>query len=173
VEDFIGKDGIIRTMLTEMEILKRLLIAAALGAAVGFEREWSHKVAGLRTHSLTAIGAALFSLITIFLFERYPSIGGVNGFDYHIIANVVVGIGFVGAGAIMRKGSRVIGATTAATLWLVAAVGLAVGLGFIWGALMATAIGYVVLLAFWQFEKRLVGKIPGSLYPPGEHKDKQ
>ena len=160
-------------MLTEMEILKRLLVAAALGAAVGFEREWSHKVAGLRTHSLTAIGAALFSLITIFLFEKYPSIGGVAGFDYHLIANVVVGIGFIGAGAIMRKGSRVIGATTAATLWLTAAVGLAVGLGFIYGALLATGIGYVVLLVFWQFEKRLVRKLPGSLYHSGEYEEKE
>jgi len=160
VERFLLAGGIINLMLTEMEIVKRLLIAAALGAAVGFEREWSHKVAGLRTHSLTAIGAALFSLITIFLFERYPSVNGIAGLDYHLIANVVVGIGFIGAGAILRKGSQVIGTTTAATLWLVAAVGLAVGLGFIFGALMATLIGYVVLVIFWQFEKRLEGKSP-------------
>lgn len=156
-----------------MEILKRLAVAAVLGAAVGFEREWSHKVAGLRTHSLTAIGAALFSLITIFLFEKYPSVNGVAGFDYHLIANVVVGIGFIGAGAIMRKGARVIGATTAATLWLVAAVGLAVGLGFIYGALIATAVGYVVLLIFWQFEKRLIGKLPGTRYENPEPEDEE
>jgi putative Mg2+ transporter-C (MgtC) family protein len=149
-------------VLTELEILKRLAIAAALGAAVGFEREWSHKIAGLRTHSLVAVGAALFSLITIFLFENYPSIGGVAGLDYHLIANVVVGIGFIGAGAIMRRGSRVVGTTTAATLWLVAAVGLAVGLGFVLGALMATVVGYVVLVVFWQFEKKFIGKASGG-----------
>lgn len=160
-------------MLTEIEILKRIAIAAVLGAAVGFEREWSHKVAGLRTHSLTAIGAALFSLITIFLFEKYPSVNGVTGFDYHIIANVVVGIGFIGAGAILRRGSHVVGTTTAATLWLVAAVGLAVGLGFIYGALIATMVGYLVLVIFWQFEKRLVGKLPGARYDHSEEEEEK
>lgn len=150
----------INSMLTEIEIVRRLLIAAAIGAVIGFERERSHKVAGLRTHSLTAIGSALLSLISIFLFERFPSVNGVTGFDYHLIANVIVGIGFIGGGAILRQGSRVVGTTTAATLWLVAAVGLAVGLGFTFGALVAAAIGYIVLTVFWQFEKRLIRRMP-------------
>lgn len=145
-------------MITETEIIKRLLIAGALGAAIGFERERSHKVAGLRTHSLVSIGSALFSLITIFLFERYPSVNGVSGFDYHLIANVLVGIGFVGGGAIVKHGDHVAGITTAATLWMVAALGLAVGLGFVYGAIVAGLISYLVLIVFWQLEKRLIGK---------------
>jgi putative Mg2+ transporter-C (MgtC) family protein len=147
-------------MITEMEIIKRLLIAAALGAAVGFERERSHKVAGLRTHSLVSIGSALFSLISIFLFERFPSVNGVSGFDYHLIANVIVGIGFIGGGAIVKHGSHVAGITTAATLWIVAALGLAVGLGFVYGAVVAGLVSYLVLTVFWQVEKRLIGKEP-------------
>lgn len=147
-------------MLTELEIIERLLLAAGLGAAIGLERERSHKVAGLRTHSLTAMGSALVALISIFLFEKYPSVNGVMGFDYHLIANVIVGIGFIGGGAILRQGSRVMGTTTAATLWTVAGLGLAAGLGFVYGAVAAALIGYIILTVLWQIEKRVINKMP-------------
>lgn len=147
-------------MITNADLILRLLLAAGLGGAIGFERERAHKVAGLRTHSLVAMGSALLSLISIFLFEKYPSINGVAGFDYHIVANIIVGIGFIGGGAILRQGSRVMGTTTAATLWLVAGVGMAAGLGFTFGALAGAAIGYAVLTLLWQVEKRLIPKMP-------------
>lgn len=147
-------------MVTNADLILRLLLAAGLGGAIGFERERAHKVAGLRTHSLVAMGAALLSLISIYLFEKYPSVNGVAGFDYHLIANIIVGIGFIGGGAILRQGSRIMGTTTASTLWLVAAVGIAVGIGFIFGAIIGAAIGYLVLTVLWQVEKRLIPKMP-------------
>jgi len=147
-------------MLTNTDLILRLLLAAGLGGAIGFERERAHKVAGLRTHALVALGAALLSLISIYLFETHPSVNGVVGFDYHIIANIVVGIGFIGGGAILRQGSRIIGTTTASTLWLVAAVGMAAGLGFVYGALAGAVIGYLVLTVLWQVEKRIIQRVP-------------
>ncbi len=135
-------------------------MAAGLGGAIGFERERAHKVAGLRTHALVCMGAALLSLISIYLFETFPSVNGVTGFDYHLIANIIVGIGFIGGGAIMRQGSHIVGTTTAATLWLVAALGIAVGIGFIFGAVASAAIGYLVLTVLWQVEKRIVPRVP-------------
>ncbi|MDO8669755.1 MAG: MgtC/SapB family protein, partial [Candidatus Buchananbacteria bacterium] len=147
-------------MITDSDLILRLLLAAGLGGAIGFERERAHKVAGLRTHALVSMGAALLSLISIYLFEQYPSVNGVAGFDYHIVANIIVGIGFIGGGAILRQGPRIMGTTTAATLWLVAAVGIAVGIGFIFGAVAGATIGYLVLTVLWQVEKRLIPKMP-------------
>jgi len=71
-------------MLTNTDLILRLLLAAGLGGSIGLERERAHKVAGLRTHALVALGAALLSLISIYLFEAHPSVNGVSGFDYHI-----------------------------------------------------------------------------------------
>ncbi len=147
-------------MLTNADLILRLLLAAGLGAAIGFERERAHKVAGLRTHALVSLGAALLALITIHLYETFPSVNGVPGFDYHLIANIIVGIGFIGAGAIMRHGSRIVGTTTASTLWLVAGVGMAAGLGFYMGALVGAAIGYLVLTLLWQVQTKIVAKVP-------------
>ncbi len=142
-------------MLTDIDIISRLLTATVLGGVIGLERERSHKVAGLRTHALVSIGSALLSLVSIYLFESFPSVNGVAGFDYHLIANIIVGIGFIGGGAILRDGSRVMGTTTAASLWIVAAIGMASGLGFYYGAITTAAIVYFLLTVMWRFEKRL------------------
>ena len=147
-------------MLTNTDLILRLLLAAGLGGLIGLERERAHKVAGLRTHSLVAMGSALLSLISVYLFEKFPSVNGVPGFDYHLIANIIVGIGFIGGGAILRQGSRIMGTTTASTLWVVAGVGIAAGVGFLYGALASAAIGYLILTLLWQVEKRLVDKMP-------------
>lgn len=163
----------IKGMITDTDLILRLLLAAGLGGAIGLERERAHKVAGLRTHSLVAMGSALLSLISIFLFERYPSVNGVAGFDYHLIANVIVGIGFIGGGAILRQGPRIMGTTTAATLWLVAGVGMAAGLGFTYGALAGAAIGYGILTLLWQLEKRIVIKLPYKHFENGEAVDRE
>ena len=133
----------------------RLLVAALLGGIVGFERERSGKVAGLRTHILVSVGASLASVISVYLFEHYPSIGGQSGFDYHLIANIIVGIGFIGAGTILRREDRVEGTTTAASLWAVAIIGIAAGLGMYGAAIASTAIVYLVLAVLWLVEKYL------------------
>jgi len=139
----------------DFDTFDRLLIAALLGGIVGFERERSGKVAGLRTHTMVALGAALLSLLSIRLFEDYPSVNGLKGFDYHLIANVIVGIGFIGAGTILKRENKIEGTTTAASLWVVAAVGLTSGMGYYGEAIMTTLIAYVVLAGLWMIEKYL------------------
>ncbi len=114
----------------------RLFAAALLAGAVGLERELAHQKAGLRTHMLVGLGAALFTVVGIEL----------NG-DTRIPANIVTGIGFLGAGAIFREGLTVKGLTTAAGLWTVAAIGMATGAGFVKLAVVSTLIAVVVLLA--------------------------
>src|SRR3989344_3535563 len=136
-------------------IINRLLIATALGAFVGFERERSGKIAGLRTHTMVAVGAALLTVITEKLFYIFPSVNGEMGLDYHIVANIVVGIGFIGAGTILRREDRIEGTTTAASLWVVAAIGIASGFGFYNEAVATTIIAYIVLAGLWLVEKYL------------------
>lgn len=153
----------------ELGTLFRLLVATVLGGVVGWERERSGKVAGLRTHSLVALGSALFTAVSVLLYKNFPSLGGVQGFDYHIVANIIVGIGFIGAGAILRTGERVSGTTTAASLWVVAAIGMASGLGFYREAVATTVLSYAVLAGLWVIEKRMRSSIHyRSLHPNSE-----
>ena len=139
----------------DFDTIDKLLVATMLGGIVGFERERSGKVAGLRTHILVCLGAALASVISIYLFENYPSVNGEYGFDYHLIANIIVGIGFIGAGTILRRESKIEGTTTAASLWAVAIVGIASGLGMYSAAIITTLIVYLVLGGLWLVEKYL------------------
>ncbi|PIR41878.1 MAG: hypothetical protein COV30_01660 [Candidatus Yanofskybacteria bacterium CG10_big_fil_rev_8_21_14_0_10_37_15] len=143
----------------DWNIISRLLVGAGLGGFVGFERERSGKVAGLRTHTLVALGAALLTVITEKLFFMFPSVNGEFGLDYHIIANIVVGIGFIGAGTILRKDDKIEGTTTAASLWVVAAIGIASGFGFYQEAIATTVVAYVVLAGLWLIEKYLTREI--------------
>jgi putative Mg2+ transporter-C (MgtC) family protein len=122
------------------EALLRLALAAALGAAVGLERELREREAGLRTHLLVALGSALFTIAGAYGFHT------LRTDPTRVAAQIVTGIGFLGAGAIIRQGFLVRGLTTAATLWVVAAIGLAVGAGYYSGAVIATA---VVLFSLW------------------------
>ncbi|OGN08069.1 MAG: hypothetical protein A3J46_01450 [Candidatus Yanofskybacteria bacterium RIFCSPHIGHO2_02_FULL_41_11] len=149
--------ALITNLLSQLDFtaINPLLIAALLGGIIGFERERSGKVAGLRTHILVSLGAALLSLISIRIFESYPSVNGERGFDYHLIANVVVGIGFIGAGTILKRENKIEGTTTAASLWVVAAIGLASGLSLYSEAIVTTIIAYIVLAGLWLIEKYL------------------
>jgi len=115
-------------------VLLRLSVAAGLGGAIGFERELRERQAGLRTHLVVATGAALFTLVSAYGFANFD--GKVD--PTRIAAQVVTGIGFLGAGAIIRQGLSVRGLTTAASLWLVAAIGMAAGAGYYDGAIIAT-----------------------------------
>jgi putative Mg2+ transporter-C (MgtC) family protein len=120
------------------DLLLRLLLAAGLGAAVGLEREFRQKAAGLRTNILIALGSALFTMIGI---EMMPA----GAEPSRIAAQVVTGIGFLGAGAILRSGRSVHGMTTAATIWVNAAIGMAVGAGMPGLAIVAAIVTLVVL----------------------------
>jgi len=116
------------------EVLLRIFVAAALGGAIGLERELRERQAGLRTHLVVSVGAALFTLVSAYGFHNFE--GKVD--PTRIAAQIVSGIGFLGAGAIIRQGLSVRGLTTAASLWLVAAIGMASGAGYWDGALIAT-----------------------------------
>ena len=127
--------------------LLRLAVAALLGGVIGLERELDEKAAGLRTHMLVSVGSALFTLVSAYGFREFLTHGKVVSFDpSRIAAQIVTGIGFLGAGAIIRQGFSVRGLTTAATLWVVAAIGMAAGAGYYGGAVITTA---VVLVSLW------------------------
>lgn len=121
----------------------RLGLAALLGGIIGFEREHSHRPAGFRTHILVAVGAALVMLTAVSMVDKFPDNIDVS----RMPAQVVSGIGFLGAGTILREGFSVKGLTTAASLWAVSCIGLAVGSGFYTGALVGTVVIYVTLNA--------------------------
>lgn len=127
-------------MSPDIEVGLRLVLAAFLGAAIGFEREKSHKPAGLRTHILICMGSALFTVVSIYGFS-----GTVD--PARIAAGVVTGIGFIGAGVIFRgmRGDKVVGITTAASVWVTAAIGIATGCGMYIISLIVTAVTVLVL----------------------------
>jgi len=132
--------------LTDLQITARLLLAAALGGAFGLEREFRQKSAGLRTNILIAVGSALFTMLSF-------HVAAMSGADpTRIAAQIVTGIGFFGAGAIMRTGSGVHGMTTAATIWVNAAVSVAVGAGEYRLAIIATVVTILALLALHPLE---------------------
>jgi putative Mg2+ transporter-C (MgtC) family protein len=116
-------------MITDTQVVFRLFLAAALGGVIGFEREKHNKrMAGFRTHILVSIGSTLIMLVSIYIFEIYAGKAPVD--PSRIAAGVVTGIGFLGAGTIIRSGESVRGLTTAASLWTVSGIGLAIGCGF-------------------------------------------
>jgi putative Mg2+ transporter-C (MgtC) family protein len=121
-------------------VLLRLTVAALLGGAIGMERELRERQAGLRTHLVVSVGSALFTLVSAYGFHEFLVNGGsvVRADPTRIAAQIVSGIGFLGAGAIIRQGLSVRGLTTAATLWLVAAIGMASGAGYYSAAIFAT-----------------------------------
>ena len=127
--------------ITELEMIARVLLAAVLGAALGVEREFQNKTAGLRTHTLVAAGAALFTVAGASV--------AVEGTDAtRIAAQVVTGIGFIGAGGMIKTGFTITGITTAATLWFAAALGVSTGFGLYTVAGAALAIALVSMVAF-------------------------
>jgi len=134
----------------------RLLLAVILGGIVGYEREHTKRPAGFRTHILVCAGSALVMVVSEFTFKKY--IGFTKMDPARLGAQVISGIGFLGAGTIMREGSSVKGLTTAASLWIVSCIGLAVGAGFYSGAITATLITFFTLIFLKKMESRLISK---------------
>lgn len=130
----------------QLDISLRLIVASLLGAAVGLEREFHAHPAGMRTHLLVSLGSAAFTVLSIFFFDTQPAPNGSLPADpSRIAAQIVSGIGFLGAGAILKYGSSVRGLTTAASLWATAAVGMAAGAGA-WIVAIATTVLIVLSL---------------------------
>jgi putative Mg2+ transporter-C (MgtC) family protein len=143
-------------MLTEMQMIVRLILAAFLGGIVGIEREIHSKAAGFRTHILVCIGSCLIMLTSMHMFDIYQ--GLVNADPGRIAAQVVSGIGFLGAGTIIRSRASVLGLTTAASLWAVAGIGLAVGSGLFIVSIFTAVLIIASLFALNKVQDKIVLK---------------
>lgn len=139
-------------MVNEFEMVSRLLMAAALGSVIGFERERLSWAAGLRTHMLVCVGSTLIMIVSAYGFQEVLNNSHVVLDPSRIAAQVVSGIGFLGAGTILLRGEVIRGLTTAASLWSVAAIGLAIGGGLYVPAIAATIIILVILAGLKPLE---------------------
>ncbi len=147
--------------LSWFEAFVRIGAAAGLGGIVGLERELDEQAAGLRTHMLVAVGSALFTLVGAYGFSDFPA---VRVDPTRVAAQVVTGIGFLGAGLIFRQGFTIRGLTTAASLWLVAAIGMAAGAGFWMGAVITTVFALISLRPLeWMKEFALPQRVGSSM----------
>lgn len=137
--------------MPEHIIIERLVLSVLLGGLVGLEREIHGRAAGFRTHILVSTGAALIMLVSAYGFSESTTTDPAR-----LAAQVVSGIGFLGAGTILREGASIRGLTTAASLWVVAGIGLAVGVGFYLGAVATTLLVMITLLALHRIEHRYI-----------------
>lgn len=137
--------------MTDNEIYLRLVLSVVLGGLIGLEREVHRRSAGLRTHMLVCLGSCLIMLTSLYVFDIYNS--RVNVDPSRIAAGVITGIGFLGAGTIIRAQEGVRGLTTAASLWVVSGIGLAVGIGFYSAGIFTTVLGLTVLFFLRYIEK--------------------
>lgn len=140
--------------LNEMELAGRLIMSIIFGGVIGIEREIVNRPAGFRTHILVCVGSTLTMLVSIYIFEQYNSRVSVD--PGRIAAQVISGIGFLGAGTIIREGATVRGLTTAASLWTVAAIGLAIGSGFYLASFLATVLTFLTLIFFSRVENYII-----------------
>ena len=160
-----GRSSTEALTLDTPDLIGRVLLAALLGGVIGIEREFSDQPAGFRTHILVSLGAALFTLVGSYGVE--PFVGGDSSVQFdptRIAAQVVTGIGFLGAGAILQQGVNVRGLTTAAALWVTAAVGTAVALGYLEGAVATTTTTVIALYVLKRLGRRVFARLRGGRY---------
>ncbi len=145
------------------EFITRLFIAVAMGFLLGLERELTNKYAGLRTHILVCLGACIFTLLSIYGFPTFAQgdniiVDNATGIrdTSRVAAQIVTGIGFIGAGTVLRNGPMVFGLTTAATLWIAASIGMACGAGMFGIAIIATVLSVAVLTLIRIFERQFL-----------------
>lgn len=169
IKSFLESVYSIEIVQVSVEAFVKMLLTVVFSGIIGFEREHSHRPAGFRTHILVAIGAALVMMTSKNVMQQYE---GLTTFDpTRLGAQVISGIGFLGAGTILREGFSVKGLTTAASVWAVSCIGLAVGAGYYVGALVATIFIYLTLNTF----KRLIarGNHSKNIYIEAENLSKQ
>ena len=159
-DHFLSENFLLGNYVLEEQLVMifRIFLAATLGGVVGYEREMHNRWAGFRTHILVCVGACLIMVTSIHLSRVYAGSGFINADPGRLAAQVVSGIGFLGAGTILHSSSQVRGLTTAANLWMIAGVGLAVGSGLYLPAIVTTALAYVVLEYFGVLETRFKAK---------------
>lgn len=147
-------------MLTDMQITMRLILSVLLSGLIGFERQIHRRTAGLRTHILVCLGSCLIMLTSLYIFDIYSS--KVDLDPTRIAAGVITGIGFLGAGTIIREREGVRGLTTAASLWVVAGIGLAIGCGFYIASFITSALTLMVLFFLKRMGENVLGKKGGG-----------
>lgn len=139
-------------MIPELEMIIRLTVSGLLGGVIGYERQARHKSAGLRTYILVSIGSGLIMILSL---NIYSTVEGLTNADpARLAAQVVSGIGFLGAGSIMKEGLTIKGLTTAASLWVVSGVGLAAGAGYYLAAVVTTLLVFITLTVLTRMEDR-------------------
>jgi putative Mg2+ transporter-C (MgtC) family protein len=140
--------------LNDYDMILRLALSFAAGAIIGFERASHHQVAGLRTHILISMGSCMLSMLSIWVPQHYagPSMGSDTT---RIAASIIPGIGFLGAGAIIKLGNNVRGLTTAASLFFISSVGIGIGAGMYFSSGVAVFIGFITLFLLAKFERRI------------------
>ena len=143
-------------MLTDAQIILRLVLSVILSGLIGLERQMHRRTAGLRTHILVCLGSCLIMLTSLYVFDIYKNVVSLD--PARIAAGVITGIGFLGAGTIIREKEGVRGLTTAASLWVVAGIGLAVGCGFLNASIFTTILALVVLFFLRYLEGIIFGR---------------
>ncbi len=136
-----------------LDVILRLFVALALGMIIGTERVWAHKTAGMRTYALVSMGSALFVIISNEMVNYYANFSGMN--PLMIVSQIVVGVGFIGAGLIFTKDSKLVGLTTATGLWVAAGIGMAAGLGLFIISIIATILTLFIFIVLWFIEERI------------------
>lgn len=162
-------------MLSQGEIIARMLVSLLVGLIIGFERSYNQKTAGIRTYSLVCIGATLFMIVSVYGLPSLSSLYNFNGFRLdpgRVAAQIVTGIGFVGAGAIWKDRSNIRGLTTAANLWVTAGLGMAVGMGMYFLTFVSVVCIFIAL-----YSSPLLCRLGLLKYPSdeegSERKDKE
>ena len=156
--------------LSLLQVCLRLLCAMLIGLIIGTEREYTHRPAGMRTHILVALGSCAITITGQLLFVQYKALGGVPD-PARLSAQIIAGVGFLGAGTIMREGANVKGLTTAASLWAVACLGLASGFGYYSLALLGMAFIMITLTVFEVLQRGLIRTGSSSMGYSLETKD--
>jgi len=136
-----------------LDVFFRLFVALSLGMIIGVERVWAHKTAGMRTYALVAMGSALFVIISNEMVRYYTGFSGLN--PLMIVAQIVVGVGFIGSGLIFSKESKMLGLTTATGLWVSAGIGMAAGFKLYDIAIISTILTLFIFIVLWFIEEQL------------------
>ncbi len=143
--------------MDDIQILLKVVLAVVLGGLIGIEREYKKKEAGLQTYSLVTLGACVFTVIANNIFYLFEGSRGVSFDPSRVVVAVATGIGFIGAGVIIYRRFKVEGLTTAAGLWTSAAIGVALGAGFYFLALVSTVLAVLVLFVLGKIEHKYFG----------------
>lgn len=139
--------------LTTIDVVTRLFLALFLGMIIGAERVWAHKTAGMRTYALVSMGSALFVIISNEMVKYYAGFSGLN--PLMLVAQIVVGVGFIGSGLIFSKETKMMGLTTATGLWVSAGIGMAAGFKLFNIAIIATVLTLFIFIVLWFVEEQL------------------